>query len=339
MKEKKVSASLPILSIYATPVFLSGLSSLALSSTEIGNIGQQFKRTLQNILKLTVSSPPALVHFIAGSLPLTAILHLRLLSLFGMVCRLPTNPLHSHAKHVLLTSSSSSNSWFIKVRDLLLLYQLPHPLILLREPPPKTMFKKLVRSKVTDYWECKLRLSVSPLLGGSLCYFHPEYMSLNRPHKLLTAAGRNPYEVSKALIQLKFLSSQYSCGERTRHWTPSNPSGLCTNPCCFSDGIVETREHVLLECPAYSAVRSDMLGHLLRLKNTISNNFASKTFLVGTKSQQMQLLLDSSTIPEIVNSYRVHGEQPLADLLYIGRTWCFSIHRTRMKRLGLWNFA
>ena len=66
------AASLRILSIYATPVLLSGLQSLVLSRTEIGNINQH----LQNILKLAVSSPPALVHFIAASLPLTAILHL-----------------------------------------------------------------------------------------------------------------------------------------------------------------------------------------------------------------------------------------------------------------------
>ena len=134
-------ASMCILSIYATPVLLSGLPSLVLSPAEIGNNDQQYKRTLQNILKLAVSSPPALVHFVAGSLPLTAILHLRQLSLFGMICRLPANPLHSHAKHVLLTLSRSPNSWFQKVRDLLLLYQLPHPLVSER-PTTQSHFQK-----------------------------------------------------------------------------------------------------------------------------------------------------------------------------------------------------
>ena len=48
------AASLRILSIYGTPVLMSGLASLLLSDTEISCIDQQFKRTLQNILKLSV---------------------------------------------------------------------------------------------------------------------------------------------------------------------------------------------------------------------------------------------------------------------------------------------
>ena len=266
------AASMRILSIYATPVLLSGLPSLVLSPAEIGNIDQQYKRTLQNILKLAVSSPPALVHFVAGSLPLTAILHLRQLSLFGMICRLPANPLHSHAKHVLLTLSRSPNSWFQKVRDLLLQYQLPHPLVLLSDPPPKAMFKNLVKSKVTDYWETHLRLSVSPLLERSLCYFNPKYMSLNRPHKLLSAAGSNPYEVSKALIQLKFLSSQYPSNERKRHCTPTNRAGLCTNLSCSTDGII-------LDSQAYPKVREKLLTHYQELGNIFSRAFVNKTFM------------------------------------------------------------
>ena len=91
------AVSLRILNIYATPVLMSGLGSLFLSSGEIACIDQQFKRTLQNLLKLAVSSPSALVYFVAGSLPVTAILHLRQLSLFGMICHLKGDPLNVYA--------------------------------------------------------------------------------------------------------------------------------------------------------------------------------------------------------------------------------------------------
>ena len=95
------AAVLRILSTYGTPVLMSGLGSLFLSDKEVSCVDQQYKRTLQNIVKLAVRSPPSLVHFIAGSLPATAILHLRQMTLFGMICRLPGDPLH-----LLLTSSS-----------------------------------------------------------------------------------------------------------------------------------------------------------------------------------------------------------------------------------------
>ena len=104
------AVSLRVLNTYATPVLMSGLASLVLSPKEVATIDQQFKRTLQNILKLSVSSPASLVYFTVGFLPATAILHLRQLSLFGMICRLPKDPLNFHTHQVLLTSSLNSNS-------------------------------------------------------------------------------------------------------------------------------------------------------------------------------------------------------------------------------------
>ena len=48
-------ASIKILSIYATPVLLSGLGSLVLTKNEYSSLDQQYKRTLQNLLKLSVN--------------------------------------------------------------------------------------------------------------------------------------------------------------------------------------------------------------------------------------------------------------------------------------------
>ena len=176
---------------------MSGMASLVLLKKEISCIEQQFKKTLQNILKLSSNSPSCLVSFVAGSLPGSAILHLKQLTLFGMVCRLPGDPLHQHAIQVLMTSSSPT-SWFVQVRNIMLQYKLPHPLHLLHCLPTKDSFKKLAKSKVLDYWEAKFRAE-SALLP-SLKYFLPEFMSLTIPHKLWTTAGQNPYEVAKARI-------------------------------------------------------------------------------------------------------------------------------------------
>ena len=63
------TASLRILTSYCTPVLMSGLASLNLTNKEISTIDLQMKITLQNVLKLPKTSPSALVHFTAGSLP------------------------------------------------------------------------------------------------------------------------------------------------------------------------------------------------------------------------------------------------------------------------------
>ena len=108
----------------------------------------------------------------------------------------------------------------------MLKYHLPHPLLLLDSPPTKETFKALVKSKVVDYWEQKLRSEAAFL--PSLIYFHPEYMSLTSPHRLLTTAGSNSYEVAKARIELLLLSSQYPLAKYTRHWSVDNPNGICS---------------------------------------------------------------------------------------------------------------
>ena len=222
----------------------------------------------------------------------------------------------------------------------MLLYELTHPLeLLLFSPPNKEAFKKLAKAKITDYWESKLRSAALPVLDRSLCYFHPQFMSLQHPHKLLLAAGNKPYEVSKAIIQIKFLGCQYPCGERTRHWTPTNPQGLCTAAPCYSSGVVESREHVLLHCPAYSSVRERMLDLCSRIQDPASHLILARTLLCDTPARSMQLLLDCSANPEVILTSQTYGDRVFADLFYIGRTWCFSVHREWMKRLGFRNFS
>ena len=152
-------------------------------------------------------TPDCVVFFLAGSLPATALLHKRMLSLFYMIARLPENILHRIGKYVLTTFRPSSKSWFVKIRALCILYNLPHPLQTLNNPPPKETGKSLIKSRIISHWETNLRDSAKNL--SSLSYFHPEFMSLLQPHPLYSTCGDNSFEVSKALVQARMLSGRY----------------------------------------------------------------------------------------------------------------------------------
>ena len=141
--------------MYATPVLLSGVACLVFTQAETNFLNQHYKTILQNLQKLPSLTPHSVTYFLAGSLPLTAQLHIRQLGLFSMICRLPDDPLNSHARNVLTLSKRSSKSWFWQIRDLCLQYCLPHPLHFLDYPPQKQKFRKLVKSRVTDNWEKK----------------------------------------------------------------------------------------------------------------------------------------------------------------------------------------
>ena len=142
------AASLRIEKLYATPVLLSGLCSLVLSETEVSMVHHEHKLSLERLQRLLPGTPESVVMFLAGSLPATGILHLRMLGLLGMIARLgPDNLLNKHGRDVLLSTNLSSKSWFLSVRQLSNRYHLPDPLKILQS---KHYWKSICKSKVID---------------------------------------------------------------------------------------------------------------------------------------------------------------------------------------------
>ena len=201
------AASLHVEQLYGVPVLLSGTASLVLKNAENNMLDSHFKKKLQSLMKLHDKTPESVIYFLSGSLPATAKLHLKQLSLFSMITRLSENILHKIGMHILTSSKDTSNSWFTHIRDLCIKYQLPHPLLQRQNPLSKPSAKSMFKSKVLDYWETNLRNSASTL--PSLSYFNPLYMSLTKPHPLFISCHNNSYEVCKAIIQAKMLSGRY----------------------------------------------------------------------------------------------------------------------------------
>ena len=179
------AASIRVEKIYGLPVLLSGTPSLSLKTNEVNILNQHYKTKLQQLQKLYDKTPEPVIYFLAGSLPAEAILHLRQLSLFSMITRLPNNILNKIAKYILTTSKDNNKSWFVSIAKLCFMYGLPHPLTLLEKPLSKSSSKSMNKMKVLDYWQSKLRLSSSSL--DSLKYFKPEFYTLSKTNPLWPA--------------------------------------------------------------------------------------------------------------------------------------------------------
>ena len=198
------AASLRLERLFGCPVLLSGLSTLVLNRAELNTIHHHHKTNLEKIMKLHQNTPEPVVLFLAGILPVTALIHLQMLGLLGMIARLgPNNVLHQHGVQVLL-SARQGKSWFSNLRSICQEYGLPDPLLTLQSPPSKLSWKKLTKSKVIDNWEIKLRSQVDFL--PSLKHFHPAYMSLTLPHQMWSCA-RSPFEVRKVVIVARMMSA------------------------------------------------------------------------------------------------------------------------------------
>ena len=175
------------------------------------------KTTVQNSQKLMYRTPACVVAFLGGGLPGTALVHLKQFSIFGMICRLKDSELHKYGLQVLTSSRSSLNSWFQQIRSLCLLYQLPHPTSLLQDPCSKGKINKLVKTRIIDYWEQKLRMEAAELT--SIPFFKPEYMFLSSVHPIWTSCGSSSFKSRKAVTACRMISGHYLTDKLQRHWT------------------------------------------------------------------------------------------------------------------------
>ena len=317
-------------SVYGFPVLFSGIASLVLTTTEVGILDQFVKVKLQRLQKLRDKTPACVVMFLGGQLPGKALLHLRQLTIFGMICRLTQSFVYKIAVNQLTSAKQSSGSWFRQIRNLCLLYGLPPAISLLHKPLSKLAFKCLIKSKVISYWEDILRAEALNLRTKSLRYFRPEYMSLTKPHTIWLSCGSNPYETHKAVIQAKMLSGRYVTDQLSRHWT-SNKDGICTIPGCSGTDI-GTLEHLLLFCPSLAELWLTAAADNPDLSDIINEILSSHDHAPDTA---VQFLLDCSSFPAVIYLKQTFGDEYVYPLFYLTRSWCYSMHRARMTKIGL----
>ena len=267
---------------------MSGVATLVLSGTEVSIIDQHLKCTYQSVQKLHPKTPDAFVYFLGGCLPGEAEIHVRMLGIFGMVARLSDDLLRIHARKVHISKKPSSKSWFWQIRDICLKYELPHPIIILDSQPSKESFKNLFLPKVINYWENKLRGEAELL--PSLAKFRPEFMSLKTPHPIWTTVDSNPYEISKAVQQARFLSGRYRTELLSRHWS-KNKDGFCLSPAC--NEVEETVEHILVHCKEYSDCKKRLYSLWLSTPNDVVRRLVLEAFSEES-SYLLQFILDCS---------------------------------------------
>ena len=147
----------------------------------------------------------------------------------------------------------------------------------------------------------------------------------------------------KASTVAYMLSGRYVSDYRSRHWSKSNPEGFC-QLCVMGSypSVLGTLEHLLVECPAIAATRtqskyhwSDYLTDKPNLMPIISTYFDTGNMV--NQQLQVQFLLDPASCPEVIESVQNFGIGVLSDILYLTRTWCYSHHLERQKLLRLYN--
>ena len=266
----------------------------------------------------------------SGSLPATALLHLRMLSLLGMIGRLGRDGILCRIGCNSLVRAVNAKSWFITVRHVTQKYGLSDPLLVLQQPVSKTLWKTTCRRQVTLWWENYFRGQAAML--QSLAHFKSNWFSLSRPHMIITAAG-SPYEVSRAGVVLLMLSGRYITDHRSRRWDKTNPDGKCL--LCPAPAPTGDLTHQLLFCNALEPARTKAVlqwgkfaAERPHLKPLLTH------YSLGSKEDAIAFLLDPCSCPMVISTAQDLKDQAIfKDCLYLARVWCYGNHHLRMKLL------
>ena len=167
---------------------------------------------------------------------------------------------------------------------------------------------------------------------SSLKYFQPQFMSLQRPHPILTTAGHS-YDTNKMIIQLRMMSGRYRVGSLLKHFSP-NISGVCE--LCHKGE--ESLSHILLpKCLLLQERKTHLIDYVRNIlaQSDICADIFENILVDENEETFMQFILDCTALPVVIRASQLDSNiLPL--LLKVCRTWCYSIHRTRLKLLGRW---
>ena len=323
------AANMRIHNLYAVPILFSGLASLVLNAAELKTIAYHYKSTIQSLQRLHEKTPRSVVYLLGGCLPAEAVLHIRQLSLFCMICLKPEDPLNKHGMYILSNCSQGSKSWFFQIHEISRLYGLDDPLHYLTYPPNKVCFKNYVKKAITSYWhnvlvdECKgLR---------SLKYFKPELYSLTKPHYMWTTAAGMPYETSKATVLARMISGRFRTEMFCRYFNKENKQGYCTAPGC--NEVPGTLEHVLVTCPALDSTRERM--YQMSLDKTVmfpSLHQLIREILVSDEETKTMFFIEPLAFDLVKQDALQIGGHYIKTVSYISRTFVFCMYRDYIQR-------
>ena len=291
-------------------------------------LDHHFKIQVQRYLKLFVATPAPVVFFLGGVLPASAILHLRMFSVFGQICRLKNgdNILARQASFMFSSSLSPSWSWFWKLRSLCMKYSLPHPASWTKCPPPKQSFKSLRKQAVMEYWREKLTAHSERL--SSLKYLKTNYISLQKCHPIYTTCGANDFEVKKSIIQGLLISGRYRFETLTRHFGPNRDEKCALEFCVGSaNEHIGDIESFFLSCKSLSPQHR----YIENLIEVFCNENPDLSDIVTDAVDQnpVQFFLDCSVIPSVIINSQVNGFSTLQRLFRLTRHVCYMLHKAR----------
>ena len=218
----------------------------------------------------------------------------------------------------LIMQDENSHSFFIKVKNLLELYDLPSITNLRTTLPTKYQWKKSVKDAVHNAWTQKLKEDLENKSTMKFCNI--KELKIGMVHPVWETLQACTYDVKKGIIKARVLTGTYLLpGQRSR--TPdTDPMDDICQMCKLEK---EDPVHLLTRCSGTIVSRSDGVREL----KVLIDNELGETFWenhIKTNEDLVRLILDSSFVIENIRMKRYRDLR--ARIEAITRQLCYRIH-------------
>ena len=309
---------------YVCPVLRSGLSSLVIKNTLLSPLSIYQRKCLKGILQLSKQASTAALHFLTGELPIEAIMHRDIFSMFYCIWMNPNTKIYSMVKYLLECSNENSCTWSQHLRMISSQYGLEEPLNLLkRDPISKSSYKSAISVRIKAFHEQELRCQ--NINNEKLKYLNISVMGLSGRHHAALSGLLTVMDVRKSRPHLKMLVGDFYTYEMK-----SEQSGGSSHCRLCPDMKSESISHILTYCSAYSDIRMRIFQEYayLCLNSCSGVDFCE---LLSDNEKLCQFILDPTSL-NLQN--RVNPSDPmLGSFIQTSRDICFGISELRLKLL------
>ena len=218
-----------------------GIESINLSICDIQKL-ELYQRTLiRQILHLPERVASSAMYILSGQLRVEAEIHKRRLTLYGNIVRKECIE-KDLAHRQLAVKESTSNTWFIALREILYKYGLPTAQELLDNTLEKLAWESMVRRHVNEHW--KREIIQEPETKSTLKFLNKALYAPGKVHPIRTQCKHNSNSLLKAYAQVKLTCGSYVLQSVRAQFCQFQVSKMCL--LCREED--ETIQHFILHC-------------------------------------------------------------------------------------------
>ena len=229
-----------------------------LSKKDIECLDRFQRQCLKQIQGLPDKTANTICLALLGILLLEAVLHKNALTTFMNMIRCKGSIENDLALRQIVMKDENDTSWFMYVRKILGLYNLPSIFELFNNPPSKNEWKRIMNNAVNNTIEANWDMDSKN--KTSLKYINKDSLKVGKCHHVWSTVRNSIYDSRRAQLKCRLLTGTYILqGNRAAF------NQYQVNPTCRLCSVApENRQHFISECLFLNPERSDYIENLLK---------------------------------------------------------------------------